>query len=120
MLQIILQQLQSSMRNDDKMISISLYIFVPICAVALVLLYISFVQYKRAEKALQAANVLIYNMGQIRDYITEASATLANPQLRAAFEADDEVGTFFKQITSIQEVLDQVIPRNEETGTELE
>ena len=102
------------------MISISLYIFVPICAVALVLLYISFVQYKRAEKALQAANVLIYNMGQIRDYITEASATLANPQLRAAFEADDEVGTFFKQITSIQEVLDQVIPRNEETGTELE
>lgn len=102
------------------MISVSLYIFVPICAVVLLLLYISFVQYKRAEKAIEAANILASNMNQIQDYIQEASATLADPQLRAAFEADDEVGTFFKQILSIQGVLDQVIPGHEETVTNVE
>lgn len=84
------------------------------------LLYISFVQYRRAEKALEAANVLLFNMEQINEYIQEASTTLANPQLRAAFEADDEVGVFFKQIESIQEVLDQILPQSNEKTSDTE
>lgn len=100
------------------MISISIFWISLICIGVLALLYISFVQYRRAEKALEAANILLYNMEQIKDYIQEASVTLANPQLRAAFEADDEVGVFFKQIESIQEVLDQILPQsNEETNS---
>lgn len=102
------------------MISVNLILFLVICAAVPILLYISHVQYKRAEKALEAANILASNMEQIQNYIQEASATLADPQLRAAFEADDEVGVFFKQILSIQEVLDQVMPGHEETVTDVE
>lgn len=96
------------------MISINLILFIVICAAVPVLLYISRIQYKRAENALEVADILMSNMEQIQNYIQEASATLANPQLRAAFEADDEVGTFFKQISNIQEVLDQFIPKSDD------
>jgi len=102
------------------MISINSIVFCVICTAVLVLLYISYIQYRRAEKALEAANILMSNMEQVQNYIQEASETLANPQLKAAFEADDEVGTFFKQIISIQEVLDQFVPRNEETSTNVQ
>ncbi len=102
------------------MISISIFWTSLICIGVLVLLYISFVQYRRAEKALEAANVLLFNMEQINEYIREASTTLANPQLRAAFEADDEVGVFFKQIESIQEVLDQILPKSNEKTSDTE
>lgn len=99
------------------MIRISLVLFIVICIAIPILLYISCVQYKRAEKALRTADILMTNMESIQFYIQDASATLANPQLRAAFEADDEVGVFFKQLTEIQEVLDQFVPKNEETVT---
>lgn len=102
------------------MISISIFWISLICIGVLALLYISFVQYRRAEKALEAANVLLFNMEQINEYIQEASTTLANPQLRAAFEADDEVGVFFKQIESIQEVLDQILPQSNEKTSDTE
>ena len=108
------------MKSDDKMISVNLILFIAICTVVPILLYISCIQYKRAEKALETANILAFNMEQIKEYIREASETLANPQLRAAFEADDEVGTFFKQISSIQEVLDQFLPENEEASSNIE
>lgn len=66
-------------------------------------------------------DILSTNMKQIATYIKETSATLADPQLQAAFESDDEVGTFFKQIVDIQSILDQFVEEeNEETGTELE
>ena len=102
------------------MISVNLILFIAICTAVPILLYISCVQYKRAEKALEAANILASNMEQINSYIKETSETLADPQLRAAFEADDEVGTFFKQLTAIQEVLDQFLPENEETSTDIQ
>lgn len=101
------------------MISVNLILFIVICTAVPILLYISYVQYKRADNALEAANILMTNMEQIQNYIREASETLANPQLKAAFEADDEVGTFFKQIVSIQEILDQFVPGNEETSTDV-
>lgn len=96
------------------MISIHISILISLCAVVLVLLYISFIQYRRAEEATRVADVLLTNMETIKNYVTEASATLANPQLRTAFESDDEVGTFFKQISEIQEVLDQFVVGEDE------
>lgn len=101
------------------MISINFILFIVICTAIPILLYISCIQYKRADNALEAANILMTNMEQIQNYIREASETLANPQLKAAFEADDEVGTFFKQIVSIQEILDQFVPGNEKTSTDV-
>ena len=100
--------------------SVSLSLFIVLCTVALILLYVSYTQYRRAEKALDVANVLLANMEHIQDYIKEASSTLADPTLQAAFEADDEVGTFFKQIIAIQEVLDEFVPKNEETSTDVQ
>ena len=100
--------------------SINLSLFIAVCIVALILLYVSYTQYRRAEKALDVANVLLANMEHIQDYIKEASSTLADPKLKAAVEADDEVGTFFKQIIAIQEVLDEFVPKNEETSTDVQ
>ena len=100
--------------------SVSLSLFIVLCTVALILLYVSYTQYRRAEKALDVANVLLANMEHIQDYIKEASSTLADPKLQAALEADDEVGTFFKQIIAIQEVLDEFVPKNEETSTDVQ
>ena len=44
---------------------------------------------------------------------------MGNPQLKQAFEADDEVGFFFKELQDIQGVLDSFIPHDEETGTNI-
>ena len=99
--------------------SVSLSLFIVLCTVALILLYVSYTQYRRAEKALDVANVLLVNMEHIQAYIKEASSTPADPKLKAPFEADDEVGTFFKQIIAIQEVLDEFVPKNEETSTDV-
>lgn len=103
------------------MISVNLILFIVICTAVPVLLYISYIQYHRAENAINAANLLGSNMEEIYNYIREASASLADPRLRTAFESDDEVGVFFKQLMGIQEVLDQVLPEhNEETVSNVE
>lgn len=100
---------------------ISLAIFIPVCTVAVLLLYISIVQYKRAENALQFADTLMQNMETIQDYIKEATGKMNNPNLKQAFESDDEVGFFFKELQNIQETLTSIIPdNNEETVTDVE
>lgn len=100
---------------------ITLTWFVVVCIVAALLLYISIVQYKRAEKALQFADTLMQNMETIQEYIKEATDKMENPRLKQAFEADDEVGFFFKELQNIQETLTSIIPdNNEETVTDLE
>lgn len=96
------------------MINLSLTVFILICAVILLLLYISFIQYRRAEKATNIADILMSNMSSIYDYIRESSQSLENPQLRQAFESDDEVGTFFKDLQNIQETLEQILPENQQ------
>lgn len=92
------------------------------CAVVLLLLYISFIQYKRADKAENAANILADNMVQIQRIISESSALLSSSPLKAAFEADDEVGDFFRNLQSIQEILNQftVEEAHEETSTDIQ
>lgn len=90
-----------------------------ICVAVAVLLYISFIQYRRAEKTSSTASVLMSNMFTIYNYIQEASEQMGNPQLKQAFEADDEVGFFFKELQDIQGTLDSFIPHDEETSTDL-
>lgn len=84
------------------------------------LLYISFVQYRRAERALEAANILAANMSTISDFIKDADEKMANPKLKQAFEADDEVGFFFKQIEGIQNTLSNFISQDEKAVTDVE
>lgn len=99
------------------MIELPVYLFVILCTVIVLLLYISFIQYQRADKTSQIANVLLSNMKTIYDFITEATEKMGNPQLKQAFEADDEVGFFFKELESIQETLSTFVP-HEETSTD--
>lgn len=101
------------------MINLPLYAFILICTVTALLLYISIVQYRRAEKALRVADTLLTNMSTIQEVIKEGTEKMNNPQLKQAFEADDEVGFFFKQLEEIQGTLSTFLP-NEETVTDIE
>lgn len=59
-------------------------------------------------------------MNVIKNYIREATEKMNNPQLKQAFESDDEVGFFFKELQGIQETLTTFLPDNEETITDIE
>ena len=101
------------------MIEVPIWVIVLVCIVVAILLYISFVQYQRAEKSLQVANMLASNMSTIYSFIQQATEKMENPRLKQAFEADDEVGFFFKQLEDIQSTLATFIP-HEETVTDVE
>jgi hypothetical protein len=100
--------------------TINVALFIGICTVTALLLYISIIQYRRAEKALQFGETLLDNMGVIKKYIREATEKMNNPQLKQAFESDDEIGFFFQELQSIQETLTTFLPDNEETITDIE
>lgn len=100
------------------MIEIPIWIFVVMCIAVLLLLYISFVQYRRADRSSEVIDTLINNMQTIHDFISEASERLGDSNLRAAFESDDEVGFFFKEIQEIQNTLSTFV-ENEETSTDV-
>ena len=86
--------------------TIGILVFVFMCLVVAVSLSITHIQVKKVYKAEQVISQLVTRLQEISDYIFEASATLdGNPQLKRAFEEDDEVGSFFKQLESIKEVL---------------
>ena len=101
------------------MIQVPIWVIVLGCIAVALLLYISFVQYRRAEKSLQAANMLASNMSTIYSYIQQATEKMENPKLKQAFEADDEVGFFFQQLEDIQRTLATFVP-HEETVTDVE
>ena len=75
------------------MIEVPIWVIVLVCIAVAILLYISFIQYQRAEKSLQAANMLASNMSTIYSFIQQATEKMENPQLKQAFEADDEIWT---------------------------
>ena len=100
--------------------TINIALFIGICTVAALLLYISIIQYRRAEKALQFGETLLTNMGIIQNYIKEATAKINDSQLKQAFESDDDIGFFFKELQGIQETLTTFLPDNEETVTDIE
>ena len=101
------------------MIEIPIWIFVVMCIAVLLLLYISFVQYRRADRSSEIIGTLMSNMQTIHDFISEASNRLGDSNLRAAFESDDEVGFFFKELQDIQNTLSTFV-ENEKTGTDIE
>ena len=100
--------------------TINVALFIGICTVTALLLYISIIQYRRAEKALQFGETLLDNMNVIKKYIREATEKMNDPQLKQAFESDDEIGFFFKELQGIQETLTTFLPDNEETITDIE
>jgi len=102
------------------MITLNLLQTIVICAVVLLLLYISFIQYRRADKATEAADILASNLNTISEYIREATEKMNNPRLKQAFESDDEVGFFFKELQNIQETLTNFTSQDEETSTDVE
>lgn len=59
-------------------------------------------------------------MQTVQQYITTATEKMENPRLKQAFESDDEVGFFFKQLEDIQSTLATFVPENEETVTDIE
>lgn len=101
------------------MIEIPIWIFSVMCIAVVLLLYISFVQYRRADRSSEIIGTLMSNMQTIHDFISEASNRLGDSNLRAAFESDDEVGFFFKELQDIQNTLSTFV-ENEKTGTDIE
>lgn len=92
------------------MISLSIVWLVVGCVAILILLYISFIQYKRANKAETIANLLADKFVEIRNDLIEASETLnENPKLKVAFESDDEVGDFFKLLQNVAKELESSV-----------
>jgi len=69
--------------------------------------YIATVQYSKANKLQSIADTLAANMNSISKVIEDADEMMESVTLRKAFENDDEVGTFFKQLKDIQDVLSQ-------------
>ena len=60
------------------------------------------------------------NMETIHSFISEASERLGNSNLKIAFESDDEVGFFFKELQDIQNTLETFVGKDEETSTDIE
>lgn len=97
-----------------------------ICALALLLVFtvvLLFIQFRRADKATSMAIQLVWRLQEIADYVEEASAVLdQTPQIKVAFEADDEVGAFFTQLENIKNVLRSLAidEQDKEAGSELQ
>lgn len=92
------------------MINLSIIWLIAGGVVILTLLYISCIQYKRANKAETIANLLADKFVEIRNDLIEASETLnENPKLKVAFEGDDEVGDFFKLLQKVGKELESSV-----------
>lgn len=68
--------------------------------------YAQYIQNKRYE---EIVDVFSNNFQSLYEIIVSVSDKLDNEHLRRAFEADDEVGDFFKEILSIQEILQKFV-----------
>lgn len=88
-------------------------------AAVLAAAYLFIVQYRRAEKATRFADILLQNMEIIHAFISEATTKMSDPKLKQAFESDDEIGFFFKELEDIQGVLESFV-HYEETVTDVE
>ena len=75
--------------------------------------YIAWIQWSKVGKLEDIANTLARKLDDIGDTIKDAKQRLDNPRLKEAFSNDDEVGTFFKEIESIQNELNLYIPDEE-------
>lgn len=71
--------------------------------------YIAYNQILRCRKLEDISNIIVKNMKEISDIISDTQKSLDNPRLTEAFSSDDEVGIFFNQIKDIQCILNQFI-----------
>lgn len=62
-------------------------------------------QVKRVNKLERITNSVVATFEDIKNTIDSSEDLLDNPELKLAFSHDDQVGDFFKNLKSIQEML---------------
>lgn len=67
--------------------------------------WIFYVQQKREKKLTEIAEHCVENFQNISDIIKKADEALSSDRLKEAFSSDDETGIFFRQMTEIQDIL---------------
>lgn len=68
-------------------------------------LYIIIMQEGREDKLTTIANSAVANLEEIGRLIQDSEKLIENPKLKEAFAHDDEVGGYFKNLESMQEIL---------------
>lgn len=63
------------------------------------------VQRIRERKLEDIANNCVQNLQSISEIISKADEQLSSSRLKEAFSSDDEIGVFFRQLTAIQDIL---------------
>ena len=67
--------------------------------------YIIVTQFKREDKLITIANSAVADLEEIGRLIQDSEELIENPKLKEAFAHDDEVGGYFKNLESMQEIL---------------
>lgn len=67
--------------------------------------WIFYVQQQREKKLEQIADNCVTNFQSISDIIERTDEVLSSSKLKEAFSTDDETGIFFRQMTEIQDIL---------------
>lgn len=67
--------------------------------------YIIVTQFKREDKLTSIANSAVADLEEIGKLIQNSEELIENPKLKEAFAHDDEVGGYFKNLESMQEIL---------------
>lgn len=68
-------------------------------------LYIIIMQEGREDKLTTIANSAVADLEEIGRLIQDSEELIENPKLKEAFAHDDEVGGYFKNLESMQEIL---------------
>lgn len=71
--------------------------------------YIIFTQFKREDKLTDIANLAVADLEKIAKLIEDSEELLENPRLKEAFAHDDEVGAYFKNLETMQDILKNYI-----------
>lgn len=80
--------------------------------------WIARAQTVRGRKLESMVETLLRNFQTIATVVAHSKEVLDNPKLKTAFSSDDEVGTFFKQLEEIQEILNELVLAPDGTETE--
>lgn len=72
-------------------------------------------QLVKLSKVVEICDNLVSALETIQNVISEANKTLdQSPNLKVAFENDDETGVYFSELKNIQEQLNQFLGENEQ------
>lgn len=71
-------------------------------------------QIKRVNRLETIANTAVASMEEVDRRIRESEKLLNNPRLQEAFEHDDEVGGFFRNIEAMQKIISSYVETEHE------